>query len=408
MTIHPISSGNPWRGASHRLASAWLLSAMLLGACSGTGNFTPELQPIADQSSLSGRSIATLKSLGTDKDNTVLTYESVLLPDGLAMNQHTGWISGTPNKPGTYQVQIKVSDREGASATRSFTWVVKKQGFDYKRDGGDLVFTAEDTSDAGTTEYCITTTGGRPTDKDECWKTAEAGGRVVRFPMVPGKEIKRHYLWTRDASGKIQDNGIGAPFTEALFNAAFKSVRPVVGIITTLGELAIELEDTAAPISTENFLKYVESGFYDGLVFHRIIDGFMVQTGGYTWSEADGYRKKPETDPPIPLERTKDTNLRNIAGTVSMARTNVPDSATSEFFINLVDNDFLDYSVNPDETGKPVISEGYAVFGRVVYGSDTTLERLRAVSVGPNPYNPKETSQPLGEPPRILSALRVN
>lgn len=392
-----------WLGSLH--PGLALCAALVMSGCTGPGNFAPELAPIADQTSVSGRSIATLKSLGADKDNLVLTYEPVQLPDGLSINQHTGWISGTPSKPGTYPVQIKVSDREGAYAIRSFTWTVRKQGFDYRREGNEIVFTADDTSDAGTTHYCITTTGGRPSDKDACWKTSEQGGRIARFTITPGQEITRHYLWTRDESGKMQDNGIGAPFSEALFNAAFKSVRPVVAFNTTLGELAIELEDMAAPISTENFLKYAEIGFYDGLVFHRIISDFMVQTGGYSWTEADGYSKKPTPYPAIELERTPVTNLRHIAGTVGMARTNVPDSATSEFFINTVDNPFLDYAV--DETSGAV-TDGYAVFGRVIYGADTTLERLRAVTVGPNPSNPRETSQPVGEPPRILNALRIN
>jgi len=399
----PPSRFSCWPGQPLARLVVW--GAILLTGCSGPGNFAPVLAPIADQTAVSGRSIPTLKSLGTDKDNTVLTYEPVQLPDGLSINQHTGWISGTPSKPGTYQVQIKVTDREGASAIRRFTWTVRKQGFDYRREGDEIIFTAEDTGDAGTTHYCIVTSGGRPTEKDECWKTSEQGGRVARFTLTPGKEITRHYLWTRDSTGKTQDNAIGAPFSEALFNAAFKSVRPVVAFNTTLGELAIELEDTAAPISTENFLKYAEAGFYDGLVFHRIISEFMVQTGGYTWTEADGYRKKQTTHPPIPLERTTVTNLRHIAGTVGMARTSDPDSATSEFFINTVDNPFLDYAVDETSGG---VTDGYAVFGRVIYGADTTLEQLRAVSVGPNPSNPKESSQPLGEPPRILNALRVN
>ena len=375
-----------------------------LSACSSPGNFTPEIAYIGDQISVAGRSIPTLKSLGTDRDNTVLTFEAIQLPKGLTISKHTGWISGTPEvAPGPYEVIIRVTDREGASSERRFTWVVRSQGFTYKKEGNEIVFTAENTDDAGTDAYCITTDNVRPKEDSECWKKSSDGGLTARYTIPEAKEVARHYLWTKDNTGRIGETKIGAPFSEALYNAAFKSVRPVVALKTTFGELAIELEDMAAPISTQNFLKYVDQGFYDGTVFHRVIKEFMVQTGGYVWSAETGYRQKQQGLPPIPLERTSVTSLTHSKWTVGMARTNVPDSATTEFFINTVDNYFLDYSV--DAEGTP--SDGYAVFGRVIFGEETTLEQLRSVRVGPNPFT-QEESEPVGDPPRIIDALRIN
>ena len=128
----------------------------------------------------------------------------------------------------------------------------------------------------------------------------------------------------------------------------------LVVLETSLGSIEIELNKEKAPITVENFLNYVMSGAYDGTVFHRVIDGFMIQGGGFT---TDG--KKKSTNPPIKLE--SNNGLLNEVGTIAMARTNIPDSATNQFFLNLKDNSFLNYSPT---------SPGYAVFGKVVKGMD--------------------------------------
>lgn len=128
--------------------------------------------------------------------------------------------------------------------------------------------------------------------------------------------------------------------------------RPRVVLNTTYGSITIELFEEAAPISTANFIDYVNTGFYDGTIFHRVIPGFMIQGGGLTPSLTE----KP-TGPAIHNE--SDNGLANRRGTVAMARTNDLDSATSQFFINLVDNAFLDGGSD---------GVGYAVFGRVVEG----------------------------------------
>ena len=123
----------------------------------------------------------------------------------------------------------------------------------------------------------------------------------------------------------------------------------------------VELYPEIAPNTVNNFISLVNKGFYDGLTFHRVISGFMVQGGGFL---ENGEQK--DTFSPISLETTKDTNLSNLTGTLAMARTNDPNSATSQFFINTVDNFFLDYSseVNP----------GYAVFGKVLSGMEVVKD----------------------------------
>ncbi len=147
---------------------------------------------------------------------------------------------------------------------------------------------------------------------------------------------------------------------------------PVVVMTTSEGVIEITLDPEHAPISTANFLKYVDSKFYDGTIFHRVVRGFVAQGGGYT---ADG-QEKP-TNPPIKNEANN--GLHNTRGTISMARTNDPDSATSQFFLNFVDN----------STGKldpgGYSPEGYAVFGKITKGDDvlTKLEALAGPGDGP-------------------------
>ena len=134
--------------------------------------------------------------------------------------------------------------------------------------------------------------------------------------------------------------------------------NPVVVLHTSKGDITIELDAAKAPLSTQNFLDYAKSGYYDGTIFHRVIPGFMVQGGGFT---AD-MQSKPGGNPPIKNEAGN--GLKNLRGTVAMARTQVVDSASSQFFVNVVDNAFLDHK---DET---TAGYGYAVFGKVTAGMD--------------------------------------
>ncbi len=140
---------------------------------------------------------------------------------------------------------------------------------------------------------------------------------------------------------------------------------PRVALETSRGRIVLELDAAKAPQSVENFLAYVDAGHYDGTVFHRVIPGFMIQGGGFTAE----MNQKP-TRPPIPNEA--DNGLKNRRGTVAMARTNDPHSASSQFFVNTVDNKFLDH------TSKDVRGWGYAVFATVVEGMDV-VDAIAAV-----------------------------
>lgn len=133
-----------------------------------------------------------------------------------------------------------------------------------------------------------------------------------------------------------------------------KNMNPHVIFETTKGTIEVELYPQQSPMTAENFLKYANSGFYDGTIFHRVIPGFMIQGGGFT---PNGEQK--ETREPIKLESSN--GLKNDAGTIAMARTSDPDSATSQFFINVANNTFLNHAPGND---------GYAVFGKVVKGMD--------------------------------------
>ncbi len=166
--------------------------------------------------------------------------------------------------------------------------------------------------------------------------------------------------------------GSDSPAPKAADPAPAKAGNPRVAFETTLGKFVIELDPEKAPKTVENFLGYVKSGFYDGTIFHRVIQNFMVQGGGFT---AD--MKQKETQPPIANEA--DNGLKNKRGTLSMARTNDPNSATSQFFVNVVDNGFLDH------TGKNPRGWGYAVFAKVVEGMEVVdkIVAVKTTNVGP-------------------------
>jgi cyclophilin family peptidyl-prolyl cis-trans isomerase len=148
-----------------------------------------------------------------------------------------------------------------------------------------------------------------------------------------------------------------------------ESPHPTVRLETSMGDIVLELDAQKAPITVANFMTYVREGFYDGTIFHRVIDDFMIQGGGLT---AD-MRDKPNKKAPIKNEAAN--GLKNERGTVAMARTQQVDSATSQFFINVDDNDFLNHTA-PTAQGF-----GYAVFGRVIDGMET-VDAIRQVHTG--------------------------
>lgn len=151
--------------------------------------------------------------------------------------------------------------------------------------------------------------------------------------------------------------GSAASAATAPAPAAAPAKNPRVALETSKGKIVIELDAAKAPNTTENFLSYVRSGFYDGTIFHRVIDNFMIQGGGF---KADMTQKQAKA----PIQNEADNGLKNDKYTVAMARTNDPHSASSQFFINTKDNAFLNHS------GKSLQGWGYAVFGKVVEGFD--------------------------------------
>lgn len=151
---------------------------------------------------------------------------------------------------------------------------------------------------------------------------------------------------------------------------AAPAAGPRVALHTNMGDIVLELDPAKAPVSVENFLQYVRDGHYNGTIFHRVIDNFMAQGGGFT---AD-LQQKPTR---APIKNEANNGLSNLRGTVAMARTSEPHSAAAQFFINVVDNPRLDFVSEQND-----FTWGYTVFGKVVEGMET-VDKIRAVETGP-------------------------
>jgi peptidyl-prolyl cis-trans isomerase B (cyclophilin B) len=177
----------------------------------------------------------------------------------------------------------------------------------------------------------------------------------------------------------IQIKAIGAfllagfLFSEAGLASTQLGDKVMVEMVTSKGVIKLELDAEKAPITVANFIEYVKSGHFEGTIFHRVIPGFVIQGGGMQ----SGMREKPTN---APIQNEADNGLKNLTGTICMARTNDPHSATSQFFINLKDNSFLDH------TAKDPQGWGYAVFGKVTEGMDV-VEAIAAVRTGNAGYH---------------------
>jgi peptidyl-prolyl cis-trans isomerase A (cyclophilin A) len=242
---------------------------------------------------------------------------------------------------------------------------------------GQLTVTANATDNTGVTGYCFKTSPSAPLTSDACFQASPSSS--ITLPQTSAV-----YVWAKDAAGNISASASAGCSATGL-SASQASALPTVCVSTSLGQFVLELESTKAPITTTNFLKYVNDGFYSQTVFHRVIANFMVQGGGFTGVPINITNAKTGTIyPAINLETPATTGLSNTLGTIAMARTNVLNSATSQFFINVVDNTALDTS-----------GGGYAAFGRVISGMDTTIQSIRNVVVQ---SNGSEVSQPLTPP----------
>ena len=162
----------------------------------------------------------------------------------------------------------------------------------------------------------------------------------------------------------------------------------MITLHTNYGDISLELDFDNAPVSSANFLQYCRDGFYEGTIFHRVIDGFMIQGGGMT---AD-MQNKPTRDP---IQNEADNGLANETGTLAMARTNDPHSASSQFFINVSDNTFLNHS------GKNPQGWGYAVFARVTDGMDV-VNKIKGVPTGRHGMHQDVPKDPEGHRQRCL------
>lgn len=173
-------------------------------------------------------------------------------------------------------------------------------------------------------------------------------------------------------------------FLASLFGSLTVSAdaaNPVVSIETNHGEITLELDRVNAPITVDNFLKYVEKGHYDGTLFHRVMETFMIQGGGMN----EDFSEKETMDP---IKNEANNGLSNARGSVAMARTNDPHSATSQFFINVVKNDFLNFTA-PNGSGW-----GYTVFGNVTQGMDV-VDKIRKVPTGNHQGHGNVPSEPV-------------
>ena len=249
------------------------------------------------------------------------------------------------------------------------------------------------------TEYCFQ---GPSKDwplyaESSCFSSAST--KTVQKPGTPAS----YWVWVRDSAGLVSGpfrRDVGPCESLGLAEAAKYPSQPAVCVGTDRGQMVLLLEDKKAPLSVANFLNYVNDGYYAGVVFHRIIKTFMVQTGGSTVN-GNAFSSKTRTYSPIVLEDTLKTGLLNVRGALSMARTSEPDSASSEFFINTVNNT----SLNTTSTARTTTGTapnttttctgcGYAVFGRLLWGWETLDTLANFPVVLRTEGDTTETSQP--------------
>ena len=188
--------------------------------------------------------------------------------------------------------------------------------------------------------------------------------------MQPGFIVLTVFLLSLTSSFATDKTNNISSVTKKEQKMTSENKNPIVEIETSAGTIKVELWADKAPLTVKNFLKYVDEGFYNGTIFHRVIKNFMIQGGGFT---ADMQRKSTHA----PVKNEAKADVKNDRGTIAMARTSVVDSATSQFFINLVDNGFLNHK---NETAQ---GYGYCVFGKVVDGMDV-VDKIGAAQTGIN------------------------
>ncbi len=254
---------------------------------------------------------------------------------------------------------------------------------------GQVPVTATAVDSVGVTGLCLRSDNIEPAASDACFvSTTAAYSATHTFSLTAPTAATTLKIYARDADGRVS---LGSPISLGYCAAASVGTLPKVCVVTTHGEFVMELDNVRAPISSNNVLRYVDDGFYTDTQFHRVMSNFMVQGGGFNASGV----AKTATYAAIALEKTTTTGLSHTVGTVAMARTTATTSATSQFFVNVVDN-----TSKLDSTST---NDGYAVFGKVIAGMDTTIQLIRWVPVQ---TSSGELSKPY-DAPRILRATRV-
>lgn len=235
-----------------------------------------------------------------------------------------------------------------------------------------------------TTSYCVRTDASTPAAGDGCFVGQTTQEVATTGSATQGTSVR---LWAKTSAGVVSLHQAltlpGKTCSAEAYAASTASSLPTACMITDSGELVMALESTQAPGTVKNFLRYVNEGFYNGTHVHRVSSNFVAQGGGFVF-DGTNYIKKSPTYASIPLEPVATTGLSNTQYTVAMARSTALDSASTEFFINLVNN-----------TGLNTTSGGYAVFGRVIFGQTTTLSTLAKVPVKSSTIISGETSLPV-------------
>jgi cyclophilin family peptidyl-prolyl cis-trans isomerase len=239
--------------------------------------------------------------------------------------------------------------------------------------------------------YCVRTNRQEPAATDACFKAETSqtastlGSATQATPVV---------IWSKSSAGVVTLAGAlavpGKTCSQLAYDASAASALPTVCVVTDKGELVLALENVKAPKSVTNFLRYVNEGFYNGTYFHRVSSNFVVQGGGFVLN-GSSYVKKTASYGAIPLEAVATTGLDNKQFSVAMARSSALDSATTEFFINTVNNN----GATSGGTNLNTSGGGYAVFGQTIFGQTTTLNDIKGVSVTSSTILSGENSQPV-------------
>lgn len=239
--------------------------------------------------------------------------------------------------------------------------------------------------------YCVRTDRVKPAATDACFKV----DTVQTVPTLAGAAQATPVLvWSKSSADVVERVGVlalpGKTCSAEAYAASTASTLPTVCLITDKGELVLALENVKAPNTVNNFLRYVNAGFYNGTYFHRVSSNFVVQGGGFVYKDGS-YVKKTALYANIPLEPVSTTGLDNKQYSVAMARSMALDSASTEFFINTVNNN----GSTSGSTNLNTLGGGYAVFGQTIYGQTAALAAIIGVQVTSSTILSGENSQPV-------------